>query len=50
MEDLDLESFGILFLVLLVPAIVIFIVVTVVRVRRGRFHRQRITKRSSRDS
>ena len=33
-------------LLLMVPAVVVFIVLTVIRVRRGKFHRQRITKKS----
>jgi len=43
----DLVNFLILGLVLLVPAVVVFIVLMAVRFRRGKFHRQRITKKSS---
>jgi hypothetical protein len=42
--DLDIGSLVLLVFLLLVPAAVIFTVFTVARVRRGKFHRQRITK------
>jgi hypothetical protein len=44
--DLDFESFIILSLLLLVPAMVVFIILTAVRVRRSKFRPQRITMRS----
>ena len=46
MADLDFESYLILALVLLVPAIIVFIILNVMRVRRGKFHRQKVTKKS----
>ncbi|HEY0256193.1 MAG TPA: hypothetical protein VGC39_02025 [Candidatus Methylacidiphilales bacterium] len=45
--DLDFESFVILGLLLLVPALVVFIILTVIRLRRGKLHPRRITKQSS---
>jgi hypothetical protein len=45
--DLDIGTYALLGLLLLAPAIIVFIVLTVIRVRRGKFHRQRITKKSS---
>jgi len=44
------SDFGTLFIVLLLclaPAVVVFIVLTVMQARRGKFRRQRITKKSS---
>jgi hypothetical protein len=45
--DLDLVDLLTLGLLLLVPALVVFIVLMAVRLRRGKFHRQRITKKSN---
>ena len=45
--DLDFGSLVTLGSVLLVPAIIVFIILTIQRVRRSKFHRQRITKKSS---
>jgi hypothetical protein len=44
----DLGSLLTLLLVLMVPAIVVLSIFMVLRKRRGKFHRQRITKKSSR--
>jgi hypothetical protein len=49
MDDLDFSSLFILLGLMLGPAIVVFTIFTIIRVRRGKFHRQRITKKSSRD-
>jgi len=49
MENYDLESLIILVLVLMVPALVFIIIYTAIRARRGKFRRQRITKKSSKD-
>jgi hypothetical protein len=46
--DLDLGTTLFLLLLLLAPAVVVFTVLTVIRVRRGKFHRQRI-KRSPKE-
>jgi len=43
--DLDIRAYLILAGVLLVPAVIVFIALTVVRVRRTRFHRQKSRKR-----
>jgi hypothetical protein len=45
--DFDIGDFLTLGLLLLVPAVVVFVILMVVRARRGKFHRQRITKKSS---
>ena len=45
--DFDIGTYLTLGLLLLVPAVIVFIILTVIRVRRGKFHRQRITKKSS---
>jgi len=45
MEELDLQSFIILLIVLMVPALIVLIFFTVARVRRGKFHRQRATRK-----
>jgi hypothetical protein len=44
--DLDLGTTLLLVLLLTAPAVVVFIIFTVIRVRRSKFHRQRITKKS----
>ena len=49
MEDLDYGSLIILILLMLAPAIVVLTIFTIIRVRRGKFHRQRITKKSSKE-
>ncbi len=46
--DVDLESALIFGLVLLVPALVVFAILLAIRIRRGKFHRQRIARRSRR--
>jgi hypothetical protein len=46
MMNLDLVNFLTLGLLLLVPAVVVFIILMAIRVRRGKFHRQRITRKS----
>ena len=46
--DTDIGDFLTLGLLLLVPALVVFSILMVVRARRGKFHRQRI-KRSSKE-
>jgi len=45
--DMDLETAVIFIVLLMVPAVVVFSILVVIRGRRGKFHRQRITKRSS---
>ena len=45
--DLSLGTILLLVLLLIAPAVVVFVVLTVIRVRRGKFHRQRITKRTT---
>jgi hypothetical protein len=42
--DLDLVNYLTLGLVLLVPALLVFIVLMAIRLRRGKFHRQRIKR------
>jgi len=42
--DLDLKTILLLLFLLLAPAIVVFSIMTVLRVRRSKFQRQRITK------
>ena len=49
MDDLDIGSLLLLVSLILAPAIVVLAIFTIIRVRRGKFHRQRITKRSSKD-
>jgi len=44
----DFGSLMTLLLVLMLPAIVVLAIFMVIRKRRGKFHRQRITKKSSR--
>ena len=44
--DPDIETALIISLVLIVPAVIIFIVLTVIRVRRSKIHRRRIIKKS----
>jgi hypothetical protein len=34
-------------LLLIAPAVLVFVIATIIRVRRSKFHRQRITKKSS---
>jgi hypothetical protein len=46
--DIDLGSLAIMGLLLVAPAVVVLAVATILRVRRGKFRRQRITKNSSR--
>jgi hypothetical protein len=43
----DLDPYIVLCLLLLVPAVVIFIILNILRLRRAKFHRQRITKKST---
>ena len=43
--DLDFGTTLLLVLLITAPAIVVFIIFTVIRVRRSKFHRQRITKK-----
>ena len=45
--DFDIGNLITIGLCMLGPAVVVFIIFTVIRVRRSKFHRQRITKRSS---
>jgi len=45
--DIDLGTTLTVLVLSLAPAVVVFIILTVIRVRRGKFHRQRITKKSS---
>jgi hypothetical protein len=45
--DLDPGSLFLLVFLLIAPAAVVFTIMTVLRVRRSKFHRQRITKKSS---
>jgi len=47
MEDFDFETFATVIALLLAPAAIVFIILTVIRVRRSKFHRQRITKKSN---
>jgi len=47
--DLDVGSLFILIGVLLVPAIIVFIVLNVIRIRRGKFHRQRVKRTSKKE-
>jgi hypothetical protein len=42
--DYDLSAFLILVVLLLAPAIVVFTIVTVIRIRRGKFHRERVKR------
>lgn len=44
--DFDIVPTLLFCLVITVPAFVIFIILRVIRIRRGKFHRQRIGKRS----
>jgi H+/gluconate symporter-like permease len=46
--DFDIGTALIFGLLIMVPAVVVFIILMVQRTRRGKFHRQRITKKSSR--
>jgi hypothetical protein len=46
--DIDLGTVLTFGLMLLVPAVVVFSVLMAIRIRRGKFHRQRIARRSSR--
>jgi hypothetical protein len=47
MEDFDIGTLLTVAVLLLAPAVVVFIILTVIRVRRSKFHRQRITKKGS---
>ncbi len=47
---MDFDSFVTLASVLLVPASIVFIILTILRVRRSKFHRQRITKKNGKVS
>jgi len=44
--DIDIGTAVLFCLLLLVPAVVVFSILMVIRVRRGKFHRQRIARRS----
>jgi hypothetical protein len=46
--DIDFETSLIFGLILLLPAFGVFIILMIVRARRGKFHRQRIARRSHR--
>jgi hypothetical protein len=48
--DLDLGTILIVVLSFTGPALVVFVILTVMRIRRSKFHRQRITKKSSKPS
>jgi len=48
--DLDIQSAFIFGLVLVIPALVVFGILMAVRLRRGKFHRQRIARRSHRST
>ena len=45
--DLDIGSLLTLAVLLFAPAVIVFTIATVIRVRRGKFHRQRIKRSSS---
>ena len=44
--DIDIGTTLLLGLLLIAPAVIVFIVLAVIQSRRGKFHRQRITKKS----
>jgi len=44
--DFDIKTAFFFVLTLLVPAVVVFSILMAVRIRRGKFHRQRIARRS----
>jgi flagellar biogenesis protein FliO len=46
--DIDFQTSAIFGLLLLIPALIVFIILLVLRLRRGKFHRQRIARRSRR--
>ncbi len=45
MDDVDLGAMMTVLVIAVVPALVVFLILTVIRVRRGKFHRQRMSKR-----
>jgi hypothetical protein len=45
--DLDYGALALLIVLLMAPAVVVFVVLNVIRVRRGKFHRQRIKRSGS---
>jgi hypothetical protein len=46
MGDFDFGTFLLLGVLLLGPAVIVFVIATVIRVRRSKFHRQRITRKT----
>jgi hypothetical protein len=45
MDDIDIGAILTVLVIAMVPALVVFIILTMLRVRRGKFHRQRISKK-----
>jgi hypothetical protein len=45
--QIDFGSLATMGVLLIAPAVIVFTIATMIRVRRGRMHRQRITKNKS---